>query len=57
MTMVAGEVLMKDRELLTLDEGEITARSRQLAAETWERYPQFVPQDAPAPMGLEEESG
>ena len=29
---------MRDRKLLTLDEGEITARSRKRAQETWERF-------------------
>jgi cytosine/adenosine deaminase-related metal-dependent hydrolase len=37
-TIVAGQVLMRDRQLLTLDEAEITARSRQLAAEVWQRF-------------------
>lgn len=37
-TIVAGQVLMQDRQLLTLDEAEITARSRELAAEVWERF-------------------
>ncbi|MFZ1398814.1 MAG: putative aminohydrolase SsnA [Candidatus Promineifilaceae bacterium] len=37
-TMVAGKLLMHNRELLTLNEAEITARSRQLAAEVWQRY-------------------
>ncbi|MCB8965458.1 MAG: putative aminohydrolase SsnA [Ardenticatenaceae bacterium] len=37
-TIVAGKVLMQDRQLLTLDEAEITARSRELAAEVWERF-------------------
>jgi cytosine/adenosine deaminase-related metal-dependent hydrolase len=36
-TVCAGQVLMRDRELLTLDEEAITARSRELAAEAWER--------------------
>lgn len=36
-TMVGGELLMKDRQLLTLDEAEITARSRELAAQVWKR--------------------
>ena len=36
-TVCAGQVLMRDRQLLTLDEEEITARSRELAAKTWER--------------------
>jgi cytosine/adenosine deaminase-related metal-dependent hydrolase len=37
-TIAAGKVLMKDRQLLTLDEAAITARSRELAAEVWERF-------------------
>jgi putative selenium metabolism protein SsnA len=37
-TIVAGNVLMLDRQLLTLDEAEITARSRELAAEVWQRF-------------------
>ncbi len=37
-TIVQGEVLMRDRELLTMDEAAITARSRALATATWERY-------------------
>lgn len=37
-TMVAGNWLMKQRELLTLDEATITARSREVAAATWERF-------------------
>jgi putative selenium metabolism protein SsnA len=37
-TIVAGKVLMQDRQLLTLDEAAITARSRELAAEAWKRF-------------------
>jgi putative selenium metabolism protein SsnA len=37
-TMVAGEWLMRDRVLLTLDEAEIAARARELSAGTWRRY-------------------
>jgi putative selenium metabolism protein SsnA len=37
-TMVAGKLLMHKRQMLTLDEGAIASRARQLAAETWERY-------------------
>lgn len=44
-TMVAGKILMKDRELLTLDERAITARARQLAPEVWGRYRNYVPAD------------
>ncbi len=36
-TISAGQVLMKDRTLLTLDEEAIVARSRELAAKVWER--------------------
>lgn len=37
-TIAGGRVLMRDRELLTLDEERITARSRELAAEVWQRF-------------------
>lgn len=37
-TMVAGRWLMKERELLTLDEEAITARSRDIAQATWQRF-------------------
>jgi putative selenium metabolism protein SsnA len=37
-TMVAGQWLMQDRRLLTLDEEAITAQSRQVARQTWERF-------------------
>ncbi|MDW8327059.1 MAG: putative aminohydrolase SsnA [Anaerolineales bacterium] len=37
-TICGGRVLMKDRQLLTLDEAEITAKSRELARKCWERY-------------------
>jgi putative selenium metabolism protein SsnA len=36
-TMVAGKFLMKDRQLMTLDEEEITARARELAPRVWKR--------------------
>jgi len=42
-TIVAGRMLMKERQLLTLDEAQITARSRELAPKVWERYQSFVP--------------
>ena len=44
-TIVAGQVLMKDRVLLTLDEDEIKAKSRELAPALWERYEKLVPAD------------
>lgn len=37
-TICGGQVLMKDRQLLTLDEAAITAKSRELARRCWERY-------------------
>ncbi|MEZ4517313.1 MAG: putative aminohydrolase SsnA [Chloroflexota bacterium] len=37
-TIAGGRVLMRDRELLTLDEAAITARSRELAADVWARF-------------------
>jgi len=36
-TVCAGQVLVRDRRLLTLDEEAITARSRELAALAWKR--------------------
>ncbi|TFH38193.1 MAG: putative aminohydrolase SsnA [Anaerolineales bacterium] len=44
-TMVAGRLLMHERRLLTLDEAEITQRSRELVPDVWERYKTFVPAD------------
>jgi putative selenium metabolism protein SsnA len=40
-TIAGGKILMKDRELLTLDEEEITVRSQELAAEVWQRFEKF----------------
>jgi putative selenium metabolism protein SsnA len=37
-TMVNGQWLMRDRQLLTLDETEIAARARELAPKVWQRY-------------------
>ncbi len=37
-TIVGGKVLMRDRQLLTLDEAAIAARARELSAQVWERY-------------------
>jgi cytosine/adenosine deaminase-related metal-dependent hydrolase len=36
-TVCAGQVLMRDRKLLTLDEEAITTRSQELAMQVWER--------------------
>ena len=41
-TIAAGKVLMKDRELLTLDEAEIAARAREIAPRIWKRYEEEV---------------
>jgi len=41
-TIVAGRVLMKDRELLTLDEKDIGAKAREIAPKVWERYQKEV---------------
>ena len=38
MTMVDGKVLMKDRELLTLDEEKIASEALRNAPGVWERY-------------------
>jgi putative selenium metabolism protein SsnA len=37
-TIAHGRVLMRDRELTTMDEAEIAAQSRSAAAATWDRY-------------------
>lgn len=37
-TICHGRVLMRDRELLTVDEAEISARSRERAQKTWEGF-------------------
>ncbi|MBI1297991.1 putative aminohydrolase SsnA [bacterium] len=37
-TICHGQILMRDRELLTMDEAAITAKSRVTAAATWERF-------------------
>jgi len=37
-TIVGGEMLMKDRELLTLDEEEIAAKAREASTGAWKRY-------------------
>lgn len=37
-TIVGGRILMKDRELLTLNEKEISAKAREIAPKVWDRY-------------------
>jgi len=41
-TIGAGKVLMKDREILVLDEKAIAAEARALAPSIWERYEKFA---------------
>ncbi|NPA26103.1 MAG: putative aminohydrolase SsnA [Chloroflexi bacterium] len=43
-TIVDGRVLMRDRELQTLDEEAIFARARAKAPEVWQRYQEIVAQ-------------
>jgi putative selenium metabolism protein SsnA len=42
MTMVDGQVLMKDRKLVHVDEAEIAAHACELAPGVWERYGQYA---------------
>lgn len=44
-TIVGGEVLMWGRELVTLDEERISARAREAASRTWNRYKELAPRD------------
>ncbi len=37
-TIVGGKILMKDRELVTLDESKIAGRARELSSKVWKRY-------------------
>ena len=37
-TIVAGKVLMRDRQLLTMDEEAVAAHARELAPGVWGRY-------------------
>jgi putative selenium metabolism protein SsnA len=41
-TIVNGQWLMRDRQLLTLNEAEIAAQARELAPKVWEDYNKFV---------------
>jgi cytosine/adenosine deaminase-related metal-dependent hydrolase len=41
-TIVAGQILMRDRKILTLDVAAISAKARELAPQVWERYQDFV---------------
>lgn len=53
-TIVAGKVLMWDREIAVLDEERIAARARQLAAELWRRYAHHVRVDRSLPISENE---
>ncbi len=37
-TIVAGRILMRNRQVLTLDEEAVPRRANELAVETWQRY-------------------
>jgi len=41
-TLVAGRVLMRDRQLLTLDERAIAAEAQRIAPDVWSRYAHFA---------------
>lgn len=41
-TMVAGKFVMKNRELLTLEEAEIAARAKEIAPRVWKKYEEEV---------------
>ncbi len=41
-TIVNGRVLMRERQLLTLDEGAIAAEARALAPALWQRYTEYA---------------
>ncbi len=41
-TIVAGQVLMRDRQILTLDEAAISAHARELSQSAWKRYEEKV---------------
>jgi len=41
-TIAAGQVLMLDRKLLTLDEPAIAAQARERSIQVWKRYQQFA---------------
>jgi cytosine/adenosine deaminase-related metal-dependent hydrolase len=37
-TIVAGKILMQNRKLVAIDEEEVNAKARELAAKLWERF-------------------
>jgi len=44
MTMASGKILMKDRKLLTLDEGAIVEKALEKAPQVWQLYLDYVNQ-------------
>ena len=42
LTMVAGQVLMRDRKIIALDEAEIADEAQRLAPQVWARYQENV---------------
>ncbi|MEX2143540.1 MAG: putative aminohydrolase SsnA [Anaerolineales bacterium] len=42
MTMANGQVLMRHRQLLSLDETEVAAKALELAPQVWERYNKYA---------------
>ncbi|HZY45150.1 MAG TPA: putative aminohydrolase SsnA [Anaerolineae bacterium] len=45
-TIVGGKVLMRDRELLTLDEEHIAAQARAIAPKVWQRFEEITQHEA-----------
>jgi putative selenium metabolism protein SsnA len=45
-TICGGQMLMKDRQILTLDEEAISARARELAPGIWRRFAELAAQEA-----------
>jgi hypothetical protein len=41
-TICGGQVLMRDRQLLTLDEAALAAEARDLAPKVWGRYEKYA---------------
>jgi putative selenium metabolism protein SsnA len=41
-TIASGKVLMKDRQILTLDAEAVAAHARELAPKVWEKYQKFA---------------
>jgi putative selenium metabolism protein SsnA len=41
-TIVAGQILMRNRELITLNENKIAAHAREMVPAVWDRYQKYV---------------